>query len=802
MYNPYPDLSSFISGMGYTLMKGAAAMTKNVKYNTHIYELNEWEIVENSFSIEDNYRDETVFALGNGYIGIRGNFEEGYSGPAGTSFEGTFLNGVYESDEIKYGEIAYGYPEKSQTMVNVANCKKIKLFLEDEEFDLLKGSVLNYRRSLNMKEGFLKRTVRWVSPKGREAIIDIERLVSLANKNLAAISYCIAPVNFSGSIRLISGIEGRVSNSAEGNDPRVGSGLNEDALSLVGSLIEGEQCALIQKTKNTEINIVSTVKNSIETECGYLLEKVNCGSSIEIIYTIDAEKGKTIKLNKFISYFASRGNTDILLTKAFDTVEAGEKAGFAALKEEQKKYLEDFWHRADVRIKGDLALQQAVRFNLYHVLQAAGRDGRTNICAKGLTGEGYEGHYFWDTEMYVIPFFLYSRPDISRKLLEYRYNTLDKARERARELSHNKGALFPWRTIDGAECSAYFPASTAQYHINADIAHAIKKYMEATQDEEFLLHYGAEIIFETARLWADLGFFNGEKGGKFCINCVTGPDEYTAIVNNNFYTNLMAEENLRYAYDTALWMKEEHTEDYYRLAYRIGLQQEELELWRQIADNMYIPYSEKFGIHPQDDSFLEKKMWDFENTPKENYPLLLHYHPLVIYRHQVCKQADVVLALFIQSHRFSREQKKRDYDYYERITTHDSSLSTCIFSIVANDIGYREKAYDYFIRTVRMDLDDYQGNTKHGVHTANMAGSYLCIVNGFAGMRVNDGAISFDPYINPVWEEYSFKISYRGRLIKLTISRRGTVYELMEGEELDIVHKGKSYILKDKLVLE
>jgi alpha,alpha-trehalose phosphorylase len=431
-----------------------------------------------------------------------------------------------------------------------------------------------------------------------------------------------------------------------------------------------------------------------------------------------------------------------------------------------------------------------------------GRDGKSNISAKGLTGEGYEGHYFWDTEMYIIPAFLYSNPSISRKLLEYRYSTLDKARARAREMSHRKGALFPWRTINGEECSGYFPAGTAQYHINADIAHAIKKYMDVTLDNEFMLQCGAEILFETARLWADLGFFNLSKDGKFCINCVTGPDEYTAIVNNNFYTNVMAGENLEYAYNIAVWMEREHNQNYKRLVSEIGLVPEEIAKWKMAADNMYVPYSGKHGMHLQDDTFLEKKVWDFENVPKENYPLLLHYHPLVIYRHQVCKQADVVLALFLLGHKFSLDQKRRDYDYYEKVTTHDSSLSACIFSIVANDIGYHEKAYDYFIKTARMDLDDYQGNTHHGVHTANMAGSWMCMVNGFAGMRVYDDVISFQPYIHPNWEEYSFKITYRGRIIKLTISNKGTTYELLQGNELEIIHKNITFILKNKTVLE
>nr|WP_274601625.1 glycosyl hydrolase family 65 protein [Clostridium rhizosphaerae] len=435
---------------------------------------------------------------------------------------------------------------------------------------------------------------------------------------------------------------------------------------------------------------------------------------------------------------------------------------------------------------------------MFHLLQSVGRDGKTNIGAKGLSGEGYEGHYFWDTEIYMLPFFLYNNPDISRKLLEYRYSILPNARERARIMSHKKGALYPWRTIDGDECSAYFPAGTAQYHINADIAFAIKRYMEATEDKDFLLNYGAEILFETARLWADLGEFIENKGNKFCINDVTGPDEYTAIVNNNCYTNLMAKENLEYAYKTAVWMKENAKEAYEELINKIGFIEDELQFWKKASDNMYIPYNEELGIYLQDDSFLYKTPWDFENTPKENYPLLLHYHPLVIYRHQVCKQADLVLAEFLLNHKFDIEQKRRDYDFYEKVTTHDSSLSTCIFSIMASEVGYHDKAYKYFMETATMDLTDSHRNTKDGIHAANMAGAGMCLVNGFAGMRVYEDTISFNPYIPKEWQEYKFKVTYRGRLIEIKVNKDGTSYRMLEGESLEIVHRGEKKIISNE----
>jgi trehalose/maltose hydrolase-like predicted phosphorylase len=752
---------------------------------------NPWSIIEKTFTIENNYVNETLFSTGNGCIGMRGNFEEGYSGPKGTGLEGIYINGFYESEVIKYGEVAYGYAEKSQSMLNVTNSKIIKLYINDEEFDMLKGEVLDYERRLDFKEGILKRNLIWKSPSGKEVKIYIERLVSLKHKHLAAIHYEVTPLNFNGKLKLISSLDGNVTNLTTENDPRVGSGFQGRVLSIEEKRLDDTFGAIVQKTENTRFAVACAADHALEVPQGYSIENLEEELKISSVFFINAELNNTIKLDKYIAYTTSRDyEEEEILINAYKEVKAAKKAGFEFLKKEQIDFLNDFWYRTDIEIKGDDLLQQGIRFNMFHLLQSVGRDGKTNIAAKGLTGEGYEGHYFWDTEIFMLPFFLYNNPEISRKLLEYRYSTLPKARERARIMSHKRGALYPWRTIDGEECSAYFPAGTAQYHIDADIAFAIKRYMEATEDKEFLIKYGAEVLFETARLWADLGEFIQSKGNKFCINEVTGPDEYTALVNNNCYTNLMARENLEYAHRTALWMKKNAEEDYKTLIDKIELEETELAVWKKAADNMYIPYNEELKIYPQDDSFLDRTPWDFENTPKESHPLLIHYHPLVIYRHQVCKQADLVLAQFLLSNKFDKEQKRRDYDFYEKVTTHDSSLSTCIFSIVASEVGYYDKAYEYFIDTAAMDLTNSHGNTKDGIHAANMAGAWMCLVNGFAGMRAFEDTLSFNPYLPEHWEEYSFKVTYRGRLIEVRVSKEGTIYRLLEGEELVIVQEG------------
>lgn len=384
---------------------------------------------------------------------------------------------------------------------------------------------------------------------------------------------------------------------------------------------------------------------------------------------------------------------------------------------------------------------------MFHLNQAAGRTGLTNIAAKGLTGDGYEGHYFWDTEMYMLPFFIYTQPETAKTLLLYRYSILDKARSRARELAIKKGVLFPWRTINGAECSAYYPAGTAQFHINADIAYGVERYFSATGDTDFMLAAGLEIMIETARFWVEFGSYIPAKSNQFCLNGVTGPDEYTALVNNNFYTNLMAQKNLVNAAKAFHELSLSHPVEIEKIIERLAITPDESKVWQKAGEKMYLLFDEEHQLTIQDDSAFNKAIWNFNETPKEKYPLLLHFHPLTIYRYQVNKQADTVLAEFLFSNEFTNEQKIRDFDYYEKITTHDSSLSRSIFGMMASEIGRSNEAYHYFMDTVLMDFKDGQGNTADGIHAANMGGSWLSLVYGFAGLKMTEGKLSFEPKI-------------------------------------------------------
>ena len=456
-----------------------------------------------------------------------------------------------------------------------------------------------------------------------------------------------------------------------------------------------------------------------------------------------------------------------------------------------------FWEAADVEIKGNEALQQGLHFNLFHIIQSAGRDGKTGMGAKGLSGEGYEGHYFWDTEMYVLPVLVYTEPEVAKRLLDYRFRTLDQARERARILGHEKGALYPWRTINGEEASTYYPLGTAQYHINADISYALSLYLQVTGDVEYLKEKGAEILIETARVWADVGSFAECKGGKYCICDVTGPDEYNVLVDNNFYTNLMARENLRDAVGAVDYLKEHVPEVLEHLKEKLDFSVEETVLWKEIIEKMYFPYDEKRQVYPMDDGFMMRKPWDESKIPPEKRAWLYeNYHPLFIMRHRMSKQADAILGMYLHSNLFSEEEIRRNYDFYQEVTLHHSSLSTCIFGIVACEIGYLEEAYQYFSQSARMDLDDYHNNFYAGIHAANMAGTWQAIANGFAGLRCQNGRLKLNPVLPKEWEEYRFRLKYKGSLLEVNVTKKEAKVTLLEGTEASLLFRGTEIRLK------
>jgi alpha,alpha-trehalose phosphorylase len=754
----------------------------------YIYPVDPWRVVEKRFAPEFLGQTETLFALSNGYLGIRGAFEEGR--PVVQS--GTFVNGFHETWPIPYGEAAYGFATTGQTMLNVADAKLLKLYVDDEPFAPEHAHLLEFERVLDMRAGTLERRILWETPSGKRVSIRSTRLVSFEHRHLAAIDYEVSVLNDNAPLVIESEIRVPFNTSRQEGDPRKARGFAERVLEPREQRADGGRQLLGHRTHNSGMTIACGVDHVVHTDCEYDTRERCEEDGSQLVFSVRAARGRSFRLTKYLTYHTS--HTDParkLCDRAERTLDRAGRDGWEALLSSQWRFCDDFWQRSDVAIDGDARVQQSVRWNLFQLLQVSARVEGSGIGARGLTGQTYEGHYFWDTEIYVLPFLIYTAPRIARNLLRFRHGMLDKARERAREVGED-GALFPWRTITGEEASAYYAAGTAQYHINADVVYALRKYTEVSGDGNFLREFGAEMLVETARLWCTLGFFSEKQNGRFCIHAVTGPDEYNTVVNNNTFTNLMARENLRWAGHALLQLREDSPEDYSLVVDRTDLRDHEPEHWLEIAEAMYVPYDVSRGIHLQDDSFLDKQPWDFENTPADKYPLLLHYHPLVIYRHQVIKQADVVMAMFLLGHEFTRSQKRRNFDFYDPLTAGDSSLSACVQSIMASEIGYQDEAYRYFRYAVLMDLADIGGNVADGAHIAATGGAWMTLVYGFAGLRDHGGTVSFAPRLPEQWQGIRFRLQVRGRLLEVDLNHERATYRLLAGTPLQIRHQKRT----------
>lgn len=743
-----------------------------------------WTIRSNSWHKERLPVEESLFFTGNGYLGIRGNAEEQTGGSGGMpSIRGTYLNAFHAVVDLPYGEKLHGFPDTQQKLVNVTDAQTMLLAFgeggEREAFSLEEGEIVSYERRLHLDKGYAERLVHWRSPQGKEVKLAFRRLASFRRRELFLQELALEPVNFHGPVTVTAVVNGDVQNAVNPKDPRVGGG-HAKLLRVTKTAAFGDGAVGVEaeaERSGLKVAVVSALRIDGEHRMAARREPLAATMTATFMLT-----GKTV-ITKTNVYADTLRHGEAPLEAALALSRNWAAVSFAEAAAEQQEELDRFWQAADVAIEGDDALQEGIRFNLFHLLQSAGRDRFSNIAAKGLSGEGYEGHYFWDTEIYMVPVFLLTDPERAKQLLLYRYAILDDARRRAKEMGHKQGALFPWRTIAGGECSSFFPAGTAQYHISADIAYGYVQYFLATEDGDFLARYGAELLAETARLWLEVGHW---KDGAFRIDAVTGPDEYTCIVNNNYYTNAMAKHNLKWAAKAVGLLRERAPEAFRALAEKIGLREEEPAAWIRAAEGMYLPYDPALNINPQDDAFLQKAAWDFAGTPQEHYPLLLHYHPLTLYRYQVCKQADTVLAHFLLEDEQPLSVIRDSYAYYEKITTHDSSLSGCVFSIMAAKLGDVDKAYDYFIETARLDLDNTHGNTKDGLHLANMGGTWMAIVHGFAGLRLKEDGLSFAPVIPRQWDAYAFKVRYRGRLLAVRVDKSGAAFELLEGDDLGI----------------
>lgn len=735
--------------------------------------------------------NETIFHNANGYIGIRSNYEEGY--PEGyDTIRGSYINGFYDIAEMKQAEKLYGLVEEKQTLLNVADTQTIYLYIDRERFSMFEGHVLKSKRWLDMEAGVSGRTIHWLSPGGREVEIVIKRMTSFTQRSLFTIEYSVKALNCSPVIKFCSLHIGEVKNYSNANDPRVAREASKYLLPVEAKLIE-KASYLTSRTSKSNLMVCTGVAHKLSVE-GNETVKLNGHKAIWEA-ELRLPENEIVTLTKYSVFCDSIRYKDCFKEARFEL----NKALSVPLQDyydAQRAYLKTYWDNCLLEIDGDDCLTQAIYYNMYQLIQSVGKDEYCNIAAKGLSGEGYEGHYFWDTEMYIQPFFNLTQPSITKNLISFRYRTLKNARENARIMGHNRGVLYPWRTITGLECSGYFPSGSAAYHINGDIAYSVVAYYLATKDLDFIAKEGAEIVFETARLWLDVGNYYK---GRFHINAVTGPDEYTCMVNNNYYTNAAAQFNLRWAVKFYELLKNEGKLK--NLKDKLNLSEEEIEQFSRAAELMYLPYDEELGINPQDDSFLQKKLLNLNEIPSDKRPLLLYYHPLFLYRHQVCKQADTVLAHFIFEDAQDEETVRKSFEYYEKITTHDSSLSPCIFSIVASKLGLVEKAYNYFGDSAKLDLFNTHKNTKDGIHTANMGGSYMAIVHGFGGLRIKENGIYFAPVIPKSWKEYRFKINYEDSQIQVEVQADHSRFTLVKGSPKIINVYGRTYELKDLVVV-
>jgi alpha,alpha-trehalose phosphorylase len=745
-----------------------------------LFPVDPWSLRETRMDLDALGQSESLFALSNGHIGLRGTLDEGEP----HAMPGSYLNSVYELRPLPHAEAGYGYPESGQTMINVTDGKLIRLLVGDEPFDVRYGELRNHDRVLDFRDGTLRRSAEWVSPAGQAVRVRSTRLVSLTQRAIAAVTYEVEPVDQQVRVVLQSELVANEQLPKQSNDPRTAAVLAAP-LAAEDHSASGTFVSLVHSTRQSGLRVAAAMDHLVDGPESTKVTADSYPETARVTITSTLEPGQTLRVTKFIGYgWSSQRSLPALRDQVAAAISLARDIGWDALAAEQRLFLDEYWERADVQIEGDTELQQAIRFALFHIAQVAARAERRPISAKGLTGPGYDGHAFWDTETHVLPVLIFTMPEAAADVLRWRHATLDLAKERATQLGL-KGASFPWRTLNGEECSGYWPAGTAAFHVNADIADAVMRYVSITEDSEFERTIGLDLLVETARMWRSLG--HHDLSGKFRIDGVTGPDEYSAIADNNVYTNLMAQRNLRGAADAA----ERHVEK----AKELGVDAEEMASWRDAASAMLIPFDDVLGVHPQSAGFTRHQMWDFENTTPDQYPLLLNFPYFDLYRKQVVKQADLVLAMFLCPDAFTDEEKLKNFDYYEAVTTRDSSLSACVQSIMAAEVGHVDLAYDYLGEAALVDLHNSHHNTQDGLHMASLAGTWLAVVHGFGVFRQHNGTVSFAPRLPSGLTKISLGLTIKGRRLRVAFDSDQTTYELLDGDPIDITHYGTVFSL-------
>lgn len=747
----------------------------------------EWQIVEEGFNPHYNRISESVFSIGNGRMGQRANFEEDYSGE---THQGSYVAGVYYPDKTRVGWWKNGYPEYFAKVLNAPSWIEIKVKIGDHPLDLAKCKVENFRRVLDMKQGILTRTFTAVFPDGKRVKVDAKRFCSMASGEIGAIRYAITPLNFSATAQLTLTVDADVVNKDSNYDEKFWEEVYKE--SQMGWAIVTAQ------TKKTLFHVCTGMEYDLETDGKRIKGKVYTNTRekyADNVVEAELKENQEFVVYKYGAVLSSENHPkEFLVNLCRARLEEAAARGFTQLVEDHVKVWAHKWEECDITIDGDVAAQQGIRFNIFQLTQTyTGDDERLNIGPKGFTGEKYGGSTYWDTEAYCLPFFLSTaEPRVARNLLVYRYKHLPKAIENGKKLGFTGGAAFyPFVTMNGEECHNEWEITFEEIHRTSAMAYAIRDYIDYTGDRNYLSEFGLEVLIGISRFWAQRVNWSADKN-KYVILGVTGPNEYENNVNNNWYTNYLGCWTLRYTLEAIEFVKATNAARYKEIADKTAFnEKDETTKWKDITAKIYYPRDEKRGIYLQQDGFLDKELLSVKDLRPEDRPLNQKWSWDRILRSCFIKQADVLQCMYLFEPDFSVEDIKRNFDFYEPMTVHESSLSPCVHVILASLIGYKEQAYEFYLRTARLDLDDYNNDTEDGCHITSMAGTWMSVVKGFGGMRVKDGQLHFKPFIPDQWKSYSFRLEFRGRVIKVKVAKDKTETILESGEPFAIYMNGK-----------
>jgi maltose phosphorylase len=757
-----------------------------------------WSIIEEGFDPALNKISESIFSLGNGRMGHRANFEEYYSGE---TLQGNYIAGVYYPDKTRVGWWKNGYPEYFAKVLNAANWAGLDLHIDDQRIDLAACKIIDFRRELNMKKGFLERTFTIELNEGKRLKIESLRFLSIVDDEIGALRYRLTALNFDAKLDVKSFIDGDVKNQDANYDEKFWEEIEK---------INENNCSyLTLRTKKTEFEVCSGT--SLFLNIGDELFDANFTEEFKQKYIslssqLPISKNIPVTIYKIVANLSSENySKDKLLTKCKDSLNSASIKGFDQLLLNQEIAWANKWKESDISIEGDIAAQQGIRFNIFQLNQTyTGNDPRLNIGPKGFTGEKYGGSTYWDTEAYCIPFYLATAsPEVSRNLLIYRYKHLEKAIQNAKLLGFDHGAaLFPMVTMNGEECHNEWEITFEEIHRNGAIAYAIFNYIRYTDDQSYLEEYGLEVLLAIARFWKQRVNWSTEKN-QYVILGVTGPNEYENNINNNWYTNKLAVWCLKYAIEATRIVKQNNLSRYREIVEKVKLnEQEEFLAWDKIISNMYFPVDDKYGIFLQQDAYLDKEQLLVKDLSETELPLNQKWSWDRILRSCFIKQADVLQGIYFFEDEFDTDTIRRNFDFYEPRTVHESSLSPCLHSIIASRLNDVERAYEFYLRTARLDLDDYNNDTEDGLHITSMAGTWMSVVEGFAGMRVRDGILSFNPFLPEKWTKFSFTIRFKSAILTVSIEHEFIQISNCSNVEIEIIVQGAHQLLAPNSIIK